>query len=340
MMTADGLKGKLKLGNITVHTGSGNVTMANEGAVIVNKSSGAATTVTLTPDPKRGDTVWVIDGKGDAATNNITITPPASGTINGSTTLTLASAYGGVLLHYNGTQWNVVAIYGGSVSGLSAADLVLNSVNEMNITIGGVSVLALDDAAITGNAGAANTVGLDVYIETQDGGATTGNTVGKVGGKYSLKTGDGSAGSGTATTGGAGGDLVEVTGAGAAPGTATGTAGRGGDFTVTTGAGGATTGAGTGGRGGDIVITPGAGGTTVAGTDGRSGVCNIADGKAIVVGAVGVPGTYGGGNWIGLEDSGTDPSGTYTNSLAIYTPDGGDSLDFLHADGTTDSLGT
>jgi hypothetical protein len=26
--------------------------------------------------------------------------------------------------------------------------------------------------------------------------------------------------------------------------------------------------------------------------------------------------------------------------LALYTPDGGDSLDFLHADGTTDSLGT
>jgi hypothetical protein len=74
--------------------------------------------------------------------------------------------------------------------------------------------------------------------------------------------------------------------------------------------------------------------------DGASGRVNVVDGKALVVGADGVPATYGGGNFIGLEDSGTDPSSTYTNSLALYTPDGGDSLDFLHADGTTDSLGT
>lgn len=67
---------------------------------------------------------------------------------------------------------------------------------------------------------------------------------------------------------------------------------------------------------------------------------NVADGNTVYVGVAAVPGTTAGANWIGLEDSTTDPVGTLTNSLAIYTPDAGDSLDFLHADGTTDSLGT
>lgn len=67
---------------------------------------------------------------------------------------------------------------------------------------------------------------------------------------------------------------------------------------------------------------------------------NVKDGNRLFVGVSAVPGTQAGANWIGLEDSTTDPTGTLTNSLAIYTPDAGDSLDFLHADGTTDSLGT
>lgn len=89
------------------------------------------------------------------------------------------------------------------------------------------------------------------------------------------------------------------------------------------------------------------GGTTlalkIAGTtelDLTGTVLNLADGNIFFVGVEATPGTTAGSNWIGIEDSGTDPAGTLTNSLAIYTPDGGDSLDFLHADGTTDSLGT
>lgn len=71
-----------------------------------------------------------------------------------------------------------------------------------------------------------------------------------------------------------------------------------------------------------------------------SGDVDVADSKTLFVGVRATPGTTAGGNWIGLEDYGTDPAGTLTNSLALYTPDAGDSLDFLHADGTTDSLGT
>jgi hypothetical protein len=89
------------------------------------------------------------------------------------------------------------------------------------------------------------------------------------------------------------------------------------------------------------------GGTTlafkIAGTteaDLTAGVFNVLDGNVLWVGVEATPGTTAGQNWIGIEDGGVDPAGTLTNALAIYTPDAGDSLDFLHADGTTDSLGT
>lgn len=78
----------------------------------------------------------------------------------------------------------------------------------------------------------------------------------------------------------------------------------------------------------------------IAGLSVSGSVVNVTDGRRLYVGVAAVPGTTTAGNWIGLEDSGTDPAGTLTNSLAMYTPDAGDSLDFLHADGTTDTLGT
>jgi hypothetical protein len=89
------------------------------------------------------------------------------------------------------------------------------------------------------------------------------------------------------------------------------------------------------------------GGTTtafqIAGTtelDLTATVLNLYDGNIFYVGVEATPGTNAGINWIGIEDGANDPTGTLTNSLAIYTPDAGDSLDFLHADGSADSLGS
>lgn len=115
----------LNIQDVTVKTSSGDVVMANEGAVVVNKSSGAATQVTLTPSPESGMFRWVIDAKGDAATNNITVVGAASETINGASSHVISENYGVALYFYNGTEWNVVGVY----ASLAAAELAfLNGV--------------------------------------------------------------------------------------------------------------------------------------------------------------------------------------------------------------------
>lgn len=77
---------------VTVSSGSSYTMQTADRVVIVNKTSGSATGITLPSSP----TLWVrydiIDSKGDAATNNITVTP-ASGTIDGSPSFTMNSNY-------------------------------------------------------------------------------------------------------------------------------------------------------------------------------------------------------------------------------------------------------
>jgi hypothetical protein len=92
----------------TVFTGTGAVTMAaGQKVVVVNKASGAATAVTLPPSPVVWQVATVKDGKGDAATNNITISP-ASGNVDGQASVTIKNNYGSMQFIYNGTQWNSI----------------------------------------------------------------------------------------------------------------------------------------------------------------------------------------------------------------------------------------
>ncbi|MBR1230199.1 hypothetical protein JQ600_35480 [Bradyrhizobium sp. AUGA SZCCT0176] len=84
-------------------TAAGAVTVASDDVddIIIEKTVGAATTVNLPDSSLRSKPVRIIDGKGDAATNNITILPISGETIHaivdypkiidqngGSTTLT------------------------------------------------------------------------------------------------------------------------------------------------------------------------------------------------------------------------------------------------------------
>jgi hypothetical protein len=76
--------------------------------VIVNKSIGSATALSLPASPVTGMVYRIKDGKGDAASHNITITAPSSGTIDGQSSLVINANYAAVDLVYNGTEWNIV----------------------------------------------------------------------------------------------------------------------------------------------------------------------------------------------------------------------------------------
>ena len=91
-----------------VVTASGAIThLATDSVIIVNKTTGAATAITLIASPALGRIIRIKDGKGDANTNNITITP-AAGNIDGSATKVINTAFGALSLIYNGTQWNSI----------------------------------------------------------------------------------------------------------------------------------------------------------------------------------------------------------------------------------------
>jgi hypothetical protein len=97
------------------------------------------------------------------------------------------------------------------------ADLVLDSTNEINITIDDISLLAIDDAAIASNAAATDTAGKSVFVETQDGGVDGGTaSTGQNAGSVSVKAGDGSAAVTTDAAGGNGGSITLTAGSGGA----------------------------------------------------------------------------------------------------------------------------
>jgi len=95
--------------------------MSNAAALIVNKTVGEATQITLPArsSPPANRFVIISDGKGDAATNNITVVP-AAGTITGLTSIVLNSNYESAMFFDNGTTWTVVS-RGGSASGVSGS---------------------------------------------------------------------------------------------------------------------------------------------------------------------------------------------------------------------------
>lgn len=92
-----------------VVTAAGTVTTTSDDyAVIVNKIVGAATAVTLTnPVAAFKQNIVIKDGKGDAFTNNITITPSA-GTIDNAATYVININLASVTLQFDGTNWWVL----------------------------------------------------------------------------------------------------------------------------------------------------------------------------------------------------------------------------------------
>lgn len=202
-----------------------------------------------------------------------------------------ASTHPEVSIHSNTTPATDYLAIGNHDGTNASIDMVGGT--GLDVLIDGVGALRIDDAAVASFAGATDTVGQDVYVETQDAGGTA--TAARVGGLLNFKTGDGSAGA-AAVIAGAGGASTYTTGAGgAASGTAAG--GAGGANTVSAGAGGVHSGggaSGAGGAGGAIAVTAGAGGNT----------SNVGSDNAGVGGAVTVTASAGGNASAGTGDGG------------------------------------
>jgi len=91
-----------------VISAAGAVTVVStDNMIIINKTVGAPTAVNLHASPATWHTLVIKDDKGDAATNNITITPNA-GNIDGAGNFVMSISYGSAKIVYNGTQWNVI----------------------------------------------------------------------------------------------------------------------------------------------------------------------------------------------------------------------------------------
>lgn len=86
-------------------TAAGSVTVSatTDYFLCINKTVGAATTVNLPASPATGQTYLIKDCKGDAATNNITITPN-SGTIDGAATYVISANRGSAGVTYAGAS--------------------------------------------------------------------------------------------------------------------------------------------------------------------------------------------------------------------------------------------
>jgi hypothetical protein len=89
-------------------TASGTITVSatTDHLVCVKKTTGAATSVSLPSSPPTWLSIIVKDCKGDAATNNITVSP-ASGTIDGAATFVMNVAYQAQGFVFNGTEWSL-----------------------------------------------------------------------------------------------------------------------------------------------------------------------------------------------------------------------------------------
>lgn len=90
-------------------SGSSDTFTEDDDVLVINKSPAGATAVAMaTAVNYKGREVIIKDGKGDANSNNITITPGGSKNIDGSGTYVINTNYGRVRIIYNGVQWNVI----------------------------------------------------------------------------------------------------------------------------------------------------------------------------------------------------------------------------------------
>lgn len=184
-MSSRHIRGNLVFKGNYEHTIAGDVTaamLANCSVLLCNKDAGAATAVALAAMQYTGQGFLVVDAKGDAATNNITITPN-SGTINGAATYTISENYGAVCLIWDGTNFTAfatanpvaaaeMAFLNGVTAGTGAASKALVLDSSGNVTMPSAGMVALTRAAVA----AAGSSASDATAMTRQFNAVTGAT--------------------------------------------------------------------------------------------------------------------------------------------------------------------
>lgn len=94
--------------SVTVATTSPIGLNPGDDVTIVNLTSPGPASVVLPANPPVGTEFIVKDGKGDAETNNITITVSGSGTMDGDTSQVINIDYEAYRFIYNGTEYNII----------------------------------------------------------------------------------------------------------------------------------------------------------------------------------------------------------------------------------------
>lgn len=155
-MSSRHIRGPWVFNTVLNYTGASTIVVANESLILVNKAVGAATAVTLPAPGAAGGkrAVWVIDKLGDAATNNITVTP-ASGTINGAANHVISENFGGQLYLDNGTEWetllppSVSAAEIGFVNGVTAGVAAASKAVVLDASLRGGVTTPIAELAVT-----------------------------------------------------------------------------------------------------------------------------------------------------------------------------------------------
>jgi len=115
----------------------------------------AAVAVTL-PAGVTGQTFVIVDGTGDAATNNVTISCSGGQTINGASSHVLNENFGGIVVQFNGTQWNILASHVGDnpkfatlgVSGASTLAGLTATTGSFSSTLGVTGAITNNGVAV------------------------------------------------------------------------------------------------------------------------------------------------------------------------------------------------
>lgn len=253
----------------------------NDYQVACNLTVAGAVALTL-PSAGLGAVFKIWDQKGDAASNNITITPGAGDTIEGAATAVINVAYGCLeIVKESSTNWKIRSrtFVGGAGLDLSnvsgnlafskeSAHTISIAATTTTATAGGALAIAAGAGVTTGAGGAASlTAGAGGNDAVGGAASLVGGAAGggnRAGGAASVTGGAGAgsaAGGAVATTGGAGG----ATGAG---GAASLVGGAGGATSGTGGAASVTGGAGTNGNANGGAVNINGGAKNGSGTDG------------------------------------------------------------------------